>query len=128
MKIQLRQGLPFITVSITHQGQSIEIENVLIDTGSAGTVFSVERLFPINLEFGMDEKVTRIYGVGGSEFVFTKQVDCLILGEIKVNHFEIEVGAMDYGFEIDGILGMDFLSHIGAIIDLANLEVRLTTH
>ena len=32
---------------------------------------------------------------------------------------------MDYGFEIDGIIGMDFLTQVGAVIDLARLEVRL---
>lgn len=29
---------------------------------------------------------------------------------------------MDYGFEMDGIVGMDFLMEVGAIIDLARLE------
>jgi hypothetical protein len=26
-----------------------------------------------------------------------------------LNDFTIEIGAMDYGFEIDGIVGLDFL-------------------
>ncbi len=30
---------------------------------------------------------------------------------------------MDYGFEMDGIVGMDFLMQVGAIIDLSKLEV-----
>jgi len=30
---------------------------------------------------------------------------------------------MDYGFEIGGILGMDFLLAAGAQIDLANQEI-----
>lgn len=33
-------------------------------------------------------------------------------------NFEIEVGAMDYG------LGIDFLLHTRAVVDLARLEVR----
>jgi hypothetical protein len=31
---------------------------------------------------------------------------------------------MDYGFEIQGILGMDFLLQAGAIIDLGELNLR----
>jgi hypothetical protein len=37
---------------------------------------------------------------------------------LRVSKFEIEIGAMDYGFEIDGIVGMDFLTQVGALIDL----------
>ena len=51
----------------------------------------------------------RIRGVGGAEFVFTKRIDRLAIGELDSHNFESEVGAMDYGFPIDGIIGMDFL-------------------
>jgi hypothetical protein len=50
------------------------------------------------------------------------------LGELQINDFEIEVGAMDYGFEIDGIVGMDFLTQVGAIIDLAKSEIYQASH
>ena len=32
---------------------------------------------------------------------------------------------MDYGFEINGIIGMDFMKHIGAIIDLEKMIVSV---
>jgi hypothetical protein len=38
--------------------------------------------------------------------------------------FEIEVGGMDYGFEINGILGMDFLLRAGAILNLRELSLE----
>jgi hypothetical protein len=38
--------------------------------------------------------------------------------------FKIEVGAMNYGFEIYGILGVNFLIRAGAVVDLACTEVR----
>jgi len=41
-----------------------------------------------------------------------------------VTNFAIEVGAMDYGFAIDGIIGTDFLLQVGAVIDLSRLEIR----
>ena len=78
----------------------------------------------IGLTYEPDDKVHRIRGVGGTEFVFAKRVDRLGVGELQVNDFQIEIGAMDYGFDIDGIIGMDFLIQVGAIIDLAKLEMR----
>jgi len=41
----------------------------------------------------------------------------------RLHNFEIEIGGMDYGFEINGILGMDFLIRAKAIINLAEMRV-----
>ena len=123
MKIRLRDGLPYVTASLTYQGQRLSFGNVLLDTGSAGAIFSTDRVLTIGLTYEPDDRVHRIRGVGGTEFVFTKRVDCLAVSELQVNDFQIEVGAMDYGFDIDGIIGMDFLIQDGAIIDLAKLEM-----
>lgn len=34
---------------------------------------------------------------------------------VSLDGFEVEIGGMDYGFEIGGILGMDFLRKAGAV-------------
>lgn len=124
MKIRLRDGLPYVVVSITHHGQQLTLENVLLDTGSVGTIFPTDKVLAIDLQYEAEDTVHRIRGVGGAEFVFAKKVDRLSMGELQVNDFEIEVGAMDYGFEIDGIIGMDFLTQVGAVVDLAKLEIH----
>ncbi len=123
MKIRLQDGLPYVTASLTYQGHQLSLENVLLDTGSAGAIFPTDKVVTIGLEYAPDDMVHRIRGVGGAEFVFAKHIDRLAVGELQVDDFEIEVGAMDYGFEIDGIIGMDFLVGVGAIIDLAQLEI-----
>ena len=33
--------LPFIEATVTFRGQSLKLENILLDTGSAGTIFNV---------------------------------------------------------------------------------------
>ena len=71
-----------------------------------------------------DDLVYRIRGVGGSEFVFTKRVDEVNVGDMKATGFEIEIGAMNYGFDMDGIIGVDFLTKVGALIDLKRRELR----
>src|SRR3989304_6259196 len=124
MKIRLQDELPFVAIVLTYRGQQIEFENVLLDTGSAGTIFSTDKLSPVGLWYEAEDMVHRVRGVGGAEFVFSKHVDHLSIGTLGVNDFEIEVGAMDYGFQIEGILGMDFLTKVGAKIDLANLLIE----
>ena len=37
----------------------------------------------------------------------------------------LEIGGMDYGFEINGLLGMDLLTRVGAIINLDRLQLEL---
>lgn len=123
MKIHLRNGLPIVTASLLYHGRILAFRNVLLDTGSVGSIFSTDKVLTFGLMYEPDDRIHRIRGVGGSEFVFTKRVDNLAVGKLKVNDFHIEVGAMDYGFDLDGIIGMDFLTKVGAIIDLAKLEM-----
>jgi hypothetical protein len=102
-------------------------DNVLLDTGSAGTIFSADKMASMGVQYEPEDMVHRIRGVGGAEFVFTKRMDRIRLGDLDVNRFEVEIGAMDYGYNIDGIIGVDFLMQVGAVIDLANLEIRTTS-
>lgn len=56
--------------------------------------------------------------------MFVRRVDRLAIGDHGIENFEVEIGELDYGFEIGGILGMDFLRETGAIIDLRDLTVE----
>ncbi len=122
MKIRLDGGLPYVSVILFHAGAQVKLEKVLLDTGSATTVFSADKVLEIGLKLERNDFVHRIRGVGGAEFVFSKQVERLMLGQLQVKEFEIEVGAMEYGFELEGIIGLDFLMEVGAIIDLEKME------
>ncbi len=122
-EIRLVGGLPFVQVQLTYNGRQLELAHVLLDTGSGGTVFSADRLSAIGVRFERGDPVHRIRGVGGAEFVFSKRVDVLSIGSFQVESFAVELGALDYGFEIEGILGMDFLLHVGAVLDLKGCQV-----
>lgn len=124
MKIRIKNGLPYISATLKHRRQHVTLKNVLLDTGSAGTIFSTDKVATIGLTYEPEDFVHRIRGVGGSEFVFTKQVNELQVGGLKVSGFELEVGAMNYGFDMDGIIGLDFLQAVGALIDLNKMELR----
>lgn len=124
MQLRLVDDLPFATVTLAFQGKTAEINNVLIDTGSATTVLAADQVSQVGLVPAADDILFTIRGVGGSEVVFARQVDYLQLGESQLADFEIEVGGMDYGFAINGILGMDFLTRARAVIDLGKLTMH----
>jgi hypothetical protein len=62
----------------------------------------------IKMTYTLQDDLYTIRGVGGREAVFLRQLDYLQVGESRMPHFEVEIGGMDYGFEINGILGMNY--------------------
>lgn len=123
MQLRLQDNLPFVTVRLIYNGESIDIPNVLIDTGSGGTLFAADEVSKIGIVPQSDDILHHIHGVGGSEVVFIRRVEALQVGEHSQAQFDIEVGGMDYGFDIHGILGMDYLLAARAQIDLHNLKI-----
>jgi predicted aspartyl protease len=123
MNIRLQHDLLFASASLIYSGNRINCRNVLIDTGSACTVFSTDSVAAVGIRPEPDDIVRELRGIGGTEFVFIKTLDRLSLGNFQLNDFEAEIGAMDYGFDIDGIIGLDFLLRAKAKIDLEHLAI-----
>jgi hypothetical protein len=124
VRIRVEHGLAYVEALLTYHGRTLHLRDVILDTGSAGTLFSADRLLDVALIPEPLDPLRRIRGVGGTEFAFAKRLDVLAIGEIELAPFEIEVGAMEYGFPADGILGLDFLLKAGAVIDLGTLDLR----
>ncbi|MDM8548910.1 hypothetical protein QUF72_02485 [Desulfobacterales bacterium HSG2] len=120
MKIEIRNGLAYTSVSLTYEGRQITLDNILLDTGSAGTIFSADKILDRGLHI---EVYDRMHRIQGTEFVFTKRIDRLCLGELQVSDFDIQVGAMNYGIDMNGIIDLNFLLQVGAHIDLKRLEI-----
>lgn len=120
-KLQIENGLLLTDMELVYRGKKLKLNKVLVDTGSGGTILSSDLVETVGLIGEAGDTIYRISGVGGSEFVFSKIVDSLMIGNLKVTDFTIEIGSMDYGFDLDGIIGLDFLKKVGAIIDLDQL-------
>lgn len=121
IKLNLKDGIPFITVELINDDKKISIDNVLIDTGSGSSIISSDIAIEIGLTPSPNDVINRVRGVGGYEYVYQKNIDTIKSGDIEVHNFNIEVGDMDYGFDINGILGTDFLIASNAIIDMNKL-------
>ena len=121
MQLVLRDDLIFAEVTVTYQEHSVDVPDVVVDTGSATTLLSADYLAGIGLVPAPQDVLYSVRGVGGSKVVFVRQVDQIRVGEQVVSDFEIEIGGMDYGSAVHGILGMDFLLRSQAVIDLGAL-------
>lgn len=119
--LRLLHGLPIVCIDVVFSGRRLHLENILLDTGSAGTILDADKVAEIGVRPEGTDRTAIIHGVGGSEIVFTKWFDCVVLGDWTVNECKIEIGAMDY--EIDGILGFDFIRAAGLIMDTKNMQV-----
>jgi hypothetical protein len=124
MEIRVLDRLPFVSVTLSQGKNVLAMENVLLDTGSASCIFSTDRLREAGIYPKPTAHIRRIRGVGGEEAVVEIEIDQINAGELVLKEFIIEVGAMDYGFAIEGILGFDFLQQAGAVLDLAVLRMR----
>ena len=121
--VEIFLGAEDNTLLAFYKGCQVDVTDVVVDTGSATTLLSADSLAAIGIVPDPHDVLYTIRGVGGIEAVFSRKVDRLLLGTRAVPDFEIEVGGMDYGFSINGILGMDFLLHTGAVIDLRALQI-----
>lgn len=126
VQLTFRHDLAFVTATLTYGGVSFEISDVLVDTGAASTIINADHAADAGVYVSPTDTLRRLRGVGGHEHVFTRRVDRFAIGDRGVDQFEVEVGEMDYGFEIGGILGMDFLRTAGAVIDLGRLSLEFT--
>ncbi len=123
MNLVIRHGLPFAKTTLSFRGRVIEMENVLLDTGSGGSIFSVDKLLTLGAAPEPTDQVRRITGIGGSEYVYEKEVDYLAIGSLRRDAFKIQVGNTQYGLDFDGIVGTDFFIAMGAVIDFDAMTV-----
>jgi hypothetical protein len=124
MQLIFRDNLIFVDVTIAYQGTTLDITNILVDTGSATTILAADIVTSIQILPVESDNLYTIRGVGGIEFVFARHVDYLQIGERRLLNFEIKMGEVDYGFGINGVLGMDFMVRTGAIINLKHKKIE----
>lgn len=123
MQLILHDDLLLIPVTIVYQGRQFQVPNVVVDTGSATTMISTDAAAQVGITPDPQDILYVVHGIGGTEVVFSRHVDCLQIGKRSVDKFEIEVGKIDTAFDINGILGLDFLLQTGAILNLASLQI-----
>jgi hypothetical protein len=123
-RIRIAASLSFVSVVIHANGKKLPLQRVLLDTGAARTTFRALDMAKLGLAIQNGDQVVYMRGIGGTQGFVPKAVDALEVGDLVASPFTIQLGELDYGIPMNGILGLDFLLQTGAVIDLNALDIR----
>ena len=116
-------GLPVVTVDFAHRGAKLTLNNVVVDTGAAISVFKTDDMEQIGIVPEPFDVLDSRRGVGGSERVIEKTVDEISVGELTLGDFDFDMSSMHYADDIDGLLGYDFLKAVEAVVDFGRMQI-----
>ena len=123
-KLIIDEGLLLTDMEIRYKGNNLLLTRVLIDTGSSNSIISSEIAETIGIVPESNDPVYRVRGVGGTELVYSKLLDSIKIGHMHVEQIQIEVGEMNYGFHLDGIIGLNLLKKMKAMINIERLLIQ----
>lgn len=123
-KLVIDEGLLLTDMEITYRGRKKYLSRVLVDTGSSSSIISSDIAESIGIYPEASDPIFRICGVGGSEIVFSKMIDSIRIGEIETEQIQIEIGSMNYGFHLEGIVGLNLLKQMKAMINIEKLQIQ----
>ncbi|KXH87533.1 retropepsin-like aspartic protease [Sporosarcina sp. HYO08] len=121
MKIAFDGQLITTTLIVTYQGKTMQIDDVIIDTGSSHTVFSPDVLENIGVTYENGDTIYEAYGIGGTVPFYTKIMDEIQIDEFIAKEIEIDVGVLPK--DHNGLLGLDILLTFNFILDLDRLKL-----
>jgi len=120
-----RNGNHYFVDAVPANGRSIRL---LIDTGATLTVLTPEVLEQHHIRY-QDTGRTGIFNTANGQVrAPVYKLDYLSVGGWQVHH--LEIGVLDLGgrAEVDGLLGMNFLSHFQFFIDQNEALLRLSAN
>ena len=120
MRLELRGGLIFTSLYITYKGKTKKIDSIVLDTGAAQSIVSPDAVEELGIMVEPDDRIVTCYGIGGKQYAVAKQVNGIAFGPFKLGDRTIDLGPVDLDGEINGLLGMNMLMEVGAVIDLKN--------
>lgn len=123
-KLMIDEGLLLTDMEIQYKGKVLHLTRVLIDTGSSNSIISSDIAESIGISPDAEDTIYRVCGVGGSEMVYSKILDSITIGHMKVEQIQIEIGSMNYGFNIEGIIGLNMLKRLKALINIEKLLIQ----
>lgn len=109
-KLIIEDGLLLTNIKLIFKRGSLLLKRVLVDTGSGSKIVSTDLAESIGIIAEENDMIYRISGVGVSEFVFSKTVDTIKIGDMQAENFSLEIGAKNYGFELNATINIDKLT------------------
>lgn len=112
------KGLLFCELDCKLNNNCMHLNRVLIDTGSATTLINADHILLDGSEIR-----NMAYGVGGYEEILTKQFETFEINNSRINNIDISIGDMDYGIDIDLLIGLDVLKALNANINIKEMTL-----
>ncbi len=123
MTFTFREGLIWIPVEIVYEGQTVTIENCIVDTGSATTAFDIDLVV---FNYQKPAFIRRLCGLGGgTQEVISQRIDLLKIDTANFSGIDIEFGDISSQFGINGFIGNDVLCQCAVNIDFPKQEFRI---
>lgn len=95
-------------MTISYKGKMKMIGKLVIDTGAAHTIISSDIVDEIGVFFENGDPLVSSHGIGGEEYSFRKPVDCITLGDYKIQNIKLDFGDLS-DWDINGLIGLDIL-------------------
>jgi predicted aspartyl protease len=121
MNFYWKKGLIWVDIELEYNGNKYQIENCIVDTGSASTAIDIDF---IEFDYNQITQIKKLSGIGGIEEVMSQKVESLILGDIKINNLQIEFGNLQNSYGINGFIGTNILSQFQVNIDFSNQKIN----
>jgi predicted aspartyl protease len=102
-----------------------KVVRLLVDTGARRTVLPLRLLKEFGFDVDSPLRSMRVAAAGGVLQVPLFKVPWFSCGGNRLEDFEVLALDLPRSAEVDGLLGMDFLTQVGAIIDVEKAEIRL---
>jgi hypothetical protein len=78
VQLTFRHDLAFVTATLTYSGVSIDIANVLVDTGAASTIINADLAADAGVYVSPTDTLRRLRGVGGLGMDFLREERAVI--------------------------------------------------
>lgn len=116
MEIYFYDGLICTSLKIQNNGYTKIINNVVIDTGAVESILSSKAVHEIGIKVTASDETAVTRGAGGAKMrYFYKTIE---VSNVVFNNIKMDFDNIDPSGEINGLIGLDLLTSLHAVIDI----------
>lgn len=123
MEIESRDGLLFVSLTLTHAGGMETIRDLVLDTGAAQSIIDLSAVRKLDMSSTREDEFVFMAGIGGRESALRKRIDHLQFDSYHMENTHLDFAYLDAHPGINGLLGSDILMGGRFVIDLDRMEV-----
>lgn len=122
MQLIFEDGLLLTTIEIGYKGKRKVLNRVAIDSGASHSFIDIDAVYELGIGFESGDQLIRHYGIGGSEFSFSKRIDYVKIGGKTFRQVSLDFGILK-AFNIQGLIGLDILKSGEFVLDMKHLKL-----